>query len=227
MKATAKDSNLAILDEVFEQDRFQYFWNYFNGLEYAYKSSTSWHKVWRINDGQILASLSSYNSKAPFNNPMDWIDQTVTTLAGQLEDVVGKKGEDWNDIIYTPYIYPAGTKISWHDDTGYTGACIFYPHQEWSPHWGGELYVAKTPPPEESKQLVLNNAKGSIVDTMTRDYVAPLLNAYGMGTYIAPLPNRMVFTSGAVWHAVNRVDVAAGDKMRCSIVAFFLPEKLS
>ena len=227
MKVTAKDSSLAVLDEIFEPDIFKQFWDYFNGLEYAYRSSTAWHKVWRINDGQLLASLSSYHSKAPFGNPMDWIDHMVTGLAAQLEDVVGVKGKDWNDVIYTPYIYPAGTKISWHNDSDYTGACIFYPHPEWNPYWGGELFVAKTPSLEESKELVLAKSKKSVADTMTRGHIAPILDAFGMGHYIAPLPNRMVFTSGNVWHAINRVDPAAGDNVRCSIAAFFLPEKIS
>lgn len=219
MKLTTKDSQLAVLDEVLSPEMFNQFWSYFNGLDFAYRSMTGWQKVWRINDGQVLASSPFYGSQAPFNCPMDWIHQTVLALAKQhLEDLVGKEGVDWHDILLTPYIYPAGTKISWHDDYGYTGACIFYPHKEWNPHWGGELFVAKTPPPAEVKAQVES-------DMMTRDYVAPLLNAYGMGLYVAPLPNRMAFTSGSTWHSINRVDQAAGDKMRCSVVAFFLKQK--
>jgi hypothetical protein len=229
MRLTAKDSSLAVLDDVLDKERFDLFWNYFNGLDFAYRNATTWQKVWRLNDGQVVASASSYRSKGPFNSPLDWIDQTVVGLAQQhFEDIVGKEGVDWKDVIYTPYIYPTGTKISWHDDFGYTGACIFYPHQEWSPFWGGELFIAKTPPPEERQQIVLaNNSKGSVSNNITREYVAPLLNTHGMGVYVAPLPNRMTFTSGSVWHAVNRVDQAAGDKVRCSIVAFFLKEKIN
>lgn len=217
MKLTTKDSQLAVLDEVFSPETFKQFWSYFNNLDFAYRSMNGWQKVWRINDGQILASSPFYHSKAPFNNPMDWIDQTVTALAKEhLQDIVGKEGEDWYDILYTPYIYPAGTKISWHDDYGYTGACIFYPHQEWNPHWGGELCVARTPLPQEVQAGKVSE------DFMTREYVAPLLNAYGMGIYVSPLPNRMAFTSGSVWHSINRVDQSAGDNVRCSVVAFFL-----
>lgn len=213
MKVTAKDSSLAVLDQVFEPDRFKHFWNYFNGLEYAYRSSTSWHKIWRINDGQLLSSLSSYHSKAPFESPIDWIDSLVTGLAAQLEDIVGIKGKDWNDVIYTPYICPTGAKISWQNDI--TGSCVFYPHPEWNPFWGGELFVAKTPSSDDS-----SNGKSS-------GHITPILDVFGMGHYISPLPNRMVFTSGGVWHSTNRVDSAAGEHVRCSITAVFLREKVS
>jgi len=221
MRLLVKDSQLSVVDEVFENNVFYNFWNYFNSLEFAYRSVSGWQKVWRINDGQILSGISYYHSQSPFNSSIDWIDQVVTSLAKKnFEDIVGKEGEDWNEIMYTPYIYPAGTKISWHDDGCYTGACIFYPHLEWSPNWGGELFVAKTPPPQECE------FKGSM-DMINRDFVSPLLNKYGMGTYVSPLPNRMVFTSGSVWHSINRVDQAAGDKVRCSIVAFFMKDKIN
>ena len=52
-----------------------------------------------------------------------------------------------------------------------------------------------------------------------------LLNHYGMGLYVSPLPNRIVFTKGKTWHCINRVDQSAGDNVRCSVVAFFLKEK--
>lgn len=218
MKLVSKDSHHAVVDEVFDVTVFQEFWKYFNSLPFAYRSMSGWQKVWKLSDGQILASSPSYHSQAPFNSPMDIVHQTILALAKQyFEEIVGKEGEDWKEMFLTPYIYPSGTKISWHDDYGYTGACIFYPHQEWSPNWGGELMIARTS----------NEVQSNIIpDMMTRKYIDPVLNQFGMGTYICPLPNRMVFTSGKVWHAINRVDQTAGDNVRCSIVAFFTKEKI-
>lgn len=216
MKLTSKEEKtFAVLDEVFEPEVFERFYQHFNSLDFAYRSMTGWQKVWRITDGLILAGAPNYHRQAPFGTPMDWLHQTIVALAGQyVADLVGKEGEDWNEIVLTPYIYPAGTKISWHDDYGYTGACIFYPHREWSPHWGGELCVAKTPPPDQLPPVA--------PDLMNRAQDTALLNHYGMGVYINPLPNRLVFTSGKVWHSINRVDQSAGDHCRCSVVAFFM-----
>lgn len=215
MRLTSKETDFAVLDEVFEKDVFERFWAWFNHQNYAYRSITGWQKVWRINDGEVLGSNSYYHTKAPFGNEMDLLHQTIIYLAREhLKDIVGEEGKDWKEVNLMPYLYPVGTKLSWHDDYGYSGACIFYPHPKWDAHWGGELFVAKTPP----------DYKASGGDLLTRSQNSDMLNVYGMGVYIAPVPNRLVFTRGGVWHNINRVDQAAGDNIRCSVVAFFMKE---
>jgi hypothetical protein len=224
MRLTYRDSQLAVLDEVFEEDKFKQIWEFFNNIDFFYRHTNQYYKVWRVNDGQILSGQGLNVDQFPTNTPYDYVDYVIRNLAKEhLSDIVGEYGKDWFDVSYTPYIYPAGTKISWHDDFGYTGAAIFYPHQEWSPYWGGELFVAKTPSPEEGKEIVAKSGKTS--DKLERDFVNPILNAYGLGMYVSPLPNRLAVTSGSVWHAINRVDQAAGDHLRCSFVAFFLKNK--
>ncbi|RTK97717.1 MAG: hypothetical protein EKK64_00445 [Neisseriaceae bacterium] len=221
MKLVAKDSYYAVIDDVLPKEQFDLFWKYFNSSDYAYRSMTGWQKVWRITDGQVLAGPPSYHSQAPFNNPMDVLHQSAIALAKQhFEEIVGKEDEDWKEFFLTPYIYPAGTKISWHDDYGYTGACIYYTHPEWGANWGGELFIAKTPSAQEIQESNI------APDNITREFIDPLLNHYGMGMYFTPKPNRMIFTSGKVWHAINRVDQSAGDHARCSVVGFFSKEKI-
>lgn len=216
MKLVYKDDKYAILDNVLEDAIFKQFGHYFNSLDFAYRSLTGWKKVWRISDGQILAGTPYYASKGPHNCMMDPMINIIGTLATQhLEPIVGKKGEDWDDYFLTPYIYPAGTKISWHNDHGWAAAAIFYTHNFWDPNWGGELFLAKTDPNYESKIQMEDS------DAVQRAYLPKLLNEYGVGQYIAPLPNRIVFTKGKVWHCINRVDPVAGDALRSSIVAFF------
>lgn len=213
MILTAKDVQFAIVDETLDSDSFKNFWNYFGQLDFVYRSMTGWQKFWKINDGQILSS-ASYNS-TNLEAPLNAIHQGVSALAEQhLESIVGKKGEAWNEIVYTPFIYPVGSKTSWNNNYDCAASCIFYVHQEWNPHWGGELFIAKTPPKEE----IVTTTPNSI----TREYVSPLLDSYGMGIYISPLPNRMVFLKGSVWNFMNRIDQSAGDKVHCSIVAHFL-----
>ena len=136
------------------------------------------------------------------------LHHNVYNLAkSHLAELVGKEGDDWDEISYTPYIYGAGTKISWHDDTGYRAAAIFYCHPEWNPFWGGELMLANTPRIEDV-QLPAGNS-----DLINRGFTSALLNHFGNGTYILPIPNRLAFTRTGVWHCINRVDSAAGDKI--------------
>jgi hypothetical protein len=218
MNLVSKSDEHAVLDNVFEKDIFEKFHYYFNSLDFAYRSMTGWQKVWRISDGLVLAGAPFYASKHPYNCMMDSIIRVIGNLAEQhFANVVGKKEEDWNEYFLTPYIYPAGTKISWHNDFTYSGAAIFYTHKFWNPNWGGELFLAKTSQRTEEAN--------PIRDSIDRDSLVPLLNEYGMGSYFSPLPNRLIFTKGKVWHSINRVDSTAGDAVRSSIVAFFVKGK--
>jgi hypothetical protein len=218
MKITSKDEVHAVVDEVLEEKVFDSFHYYFNSLDFAYRSMTGWQKIWRISDGQVLCGAPYYSSKAPHGCMMDILSHIVGTLAEQyFSHIVGSKGVDWDEYFLTPYIYPAGTKISWHNDYSYAGAAIFYTHKFWNPNWGGELFLAKTSQETE--------AANPILDSIERDSLTPILNQHGMGNYFSPLPNRIVFTKGKVWHCINRVDQTAGDAVRSSIVAFFIKGK--
>jgi hypothetical protein len=219
VRHTAKEKDFAVVDDVFEKDAFSEFHAYFNNLEFAYRSMQGWAKVWRLTDGQVVVGKTQIHSMAPFDSALDLLHRVVLSLARtQFQDIVGKEGEDWDDVSFTPYIYPPGTRISWHDDYGYSGACIFYPHLEWSANWGGELLVAKTPPPD---------TVGGSPDV--RDKIVPdpqshqslLLNHFGMGVYLSPIPNRIVFTRGEAMHSMSWVDQSAGDHCRLSVVSFF------
>lgn len=216
MKFTYKGNEVAVFDEVFEADVFRYFVQFFNQQEFLFRSSSVWQKIWRISDGEFLAGQEVTSKELPTNTCYDWLHSQVYPLATQhLADIVGKEGIDWDYIVYRPYIYPAGTKISWHDDYGYAAACIFYCHYEWNPFWGGELMIANTPPVD-----TIDTSEGGD-DAINRKYSKELLNHYGSGMYFGCNPNRLVFTKGGVWHAINRVDAAAGDHVRASVVAFF------
>jgi len=214
MQLTTKENNYAIVDDVFDKNTFDQFVSYFGSMDFAFRSMTGWQKIWRLTDGQILAGPPYYHSRAPFGCPMDGLHAVILALAEQhLQDVVGKKGEDWDDFFLTPYIYPVGTKISWHNDTGYVAAAIFYPHEKWSSNWGGELLLADVN--NNDVKCTENN------DPINRQHSGAVLDNLAMGRYISPKPNRMVFTKTGVWHSINRVDVNAGEKARCSVVAFF------
>ena len=218
MKLTHKTNNFAIFDQVFDQDKFEKIVRYFCMMDY--EKNTKLQKVWRICDGEHLAGMSLNSKDYPYRTPADALHFAVKHLAeNYVTDIVGKENEDWSFITYRPYIYPQGTRISWHNDHGYVAACIFYCHTEWNPSWGGELMVANTPPPEAAPA----------VDTpdhyLSRSHIKPTLDYYGFGNYISCLPNRMVFTKGCTWHMINRVDKDAGENLRCSFVAFFHPKK--
>ena len=216
MRCTLRNGDAVVFDDVLDQSAYGHFMAFFNSLDFRFVSANNWMKIWRVNDGSVIAGNSFSSAIAPFNSPLDWLHHNIYSLAKlHLEGIVGKEGEDWDEISYTPYIYGAGTKISWHDDTGYRAAAIFYCHSEWSPFWGGELMLANTPSLDEA------NLQTTHSDVVNRNFASELINRYGNGIYISPIPNRIAFTKTGVWHCINRVDSAAGDNLRCSFVAFF------
>jgi Rps23 Pro-64 3,4-dihydroxylase Tpa1-like proline 4-hydroxylase len=202
-------NKFSIYDDVMNDEEFKKVWDYVQNEEYVYSHVNNWIKVWRLTDGRPVGSKSYKLSDSPFRNGLDLVIEKVLEGAKKNDHLLG----DWDEIHFRSYLYSRGTKISWHNDFAYTGACIFYTHPKWASSWGGELMVAETPenvpdPPNASSHL----------DHRWEDAV---MEAYGMGNYITPKPNRMVFTAGNVWHSVNRVDEDAGDHTRCSIVCFF------
>lgn len=213
MNIKLKSDTLAVFDEVLDAQHFHQFVQYFCNVPYTYRHSSGWHKVWRASDGEILSGPEQKNTE-PINNPFGWIVQNLQHLAkDHIGHIIGEQGVDYDHISVTPYIYPVNSKISWHDDTGYVAAAIFYCHLKWSPNWGGELMIAHTP--KDAPLVGMHN------DPINREYIDNLLSLSGHGVYVAPLPNRLVITKGSVWHQINRVDLSAGDNSRCSIVCFF------
>lgn len=217
MKITSKNDEFAIFDEVFDNETYEKFVKFFCDHDFV-RNSGKHEKVWRVCDGEFLAGKNYFSQHMPFNNPLDWLCTYIKILVkDHVGHIVGKEGEDWEQWTLRPYIYPAGTRISWHNDYGFSAACIFYCHKEWSPSWGGELMVAKVPTGTNAPNL-----ESISDDDFSRKKIKPLLDYYGLGSYICCLPNRLVFTKGNVWHTINRVDKDAGENLRFSIVVFFM-----
>lgn len=197
--------DFVIYDDVLEKDQFELVWNAIQSENYVIPHISNWSKVWRITDGYCLGSKEYYVKNAPFGNYMDLMHFVFSNVSKLHENIIPP-----SDIILRSYLYPRKTKLNWHNDLGYTGAGIFYAHPYWASTWGGELMLARTP-------------KDYPVTPPHLDHTSEdkFLNHYGLGTYIAAKPNRLVLTKAGVWHSINRVDDDAGDHCRSSVVAFF------
>lgn len=213
MILTAQDRRYVVFDDVL--DDFAGFTRFFGSQDFASVTLAGWQRVWHPTDGTVLAGRQLKHSASPFNSRMDDLHRVVHSLAAShLRDFVGA----WSDILVKPYVYSEGTKISWHNDLGYSAAAIFYAHERWSASWGGELMVSEPPP--EGERVFMESACAASQDGLRRAH-EPMVERMGLGHYISPKPNRLVFTRGGVWHCISRVDKSAGDALRCSVVFFF------
>lgn len=196
----------AVYDDVLEPAQFEAMWTAVQHEEYLTPHVSGWSKVWRLTDGSCIGGRDYDSTNCPFGNYVDLANMMFTNVAKAHPSLV----PTWSRITIRSYLYPRGTKLSWHNDLGYEGAAIYYVHPEWCSTWGGELMLARTPPETDIGSPHLDHR-----------HEDRFLATYGVGTYITCKPNRLVLTRPGVWHSINRVDADAGDHCRASVVGFF------
>ena len=218
MQLKFQDSQIAIYDSVLPQQDFEDLWQQIQIEDYKTPTrNENWIKVWRLNDGFSVSSREFLKSRSPFKNAFDKVLDVVLKVSSRHSSLVGLENKDWVDITLRSYLYPRGTKLSWHDDTGgYAGAFSYYVHPKWGSTWGGELLVADT---ASFEHIRASATHGPYIERAWED---EYLLGEGRGRFISPKPNRLVLTAGGVYHAINRVDPDAGDHLRCSISGFFI-----
>ncbi|MET8695601.1 2OG-Fe(II) oxygenase [Streptomyces bauhiniae] len=143
-------------------------------------------------------------SSYPSGTPVDTVCTTLLDGAEAFSSWIGFQGTDWQYFSCTPYVYPAGSGLSWHDDAlGRAGSFVLYVHDEWKSSWGAELLIANQVGQREPR---VEQHQG--VDT-------------DLGHYVAPVPNRLVVIRAGTPHRVKNVSARAGDHYRMSVTGFF------
>jgi Rps23 Pro-64 3,4-dihydroxylase Tpa1-like proline 4-hydroxylase len=217
MKIIFQNKKFAIIDDLLPLDQFERVWRHFQAEQYTVPHQSGWQKVWRLTDSQCMGGNSYSLSKKPFNSYMDGVSSYLIAALQHTKDIGGTQGQEWVDATFRPYIYPRGTKLSWHNDGGnYHAALTYYVHPYWGSTWGGELMVAETPNLDTYEHK--NKGQPHLDHRWEDEFIA----AKGIGQLIFPKPNRLVIMASGVFHAINRVDADAGDNCRCSIVSFLL-----
>ncbi|MFO0755549.1 MAG: hypothetical protein U0359_03610 [Byssovorax sp.] len=168
----------------------------------------------------------------PTGTPLDPVYEFMHKRALEHPELYGEEKKDWIAISGKMFAYPAGTGASWHNDGGmYRGAFIYYTHPQWDAQWGGYLLVADPSARDAHHALVAEQAKATAGEAHrerkhyfggTRVLGDEALMKRGLGSYVMPLPNRLVLLSGDNAHMVAKVAAAAGNHCRMSIAGFFL-----
>jgi hypothetical protein len=226
-----KSDQVLVYDDVLPPDRCAALFRHLNGLRYASVHTGHWHKVWRLHDGNPLTGRATWfrpgppttttTAKArtpqyPTDTPVDDLVEWIAERLPEVEPVVGAPGA-WDTVSLAPWVYPAGSGLSLHQDgASYTGAFTYFAHPCWKLHWGGCLLVLDPATPAR------NPTKGELTPAFlddedeTRRAFDP-----GLAQAILPKPNRIVFISPTAQHTLTRVDPTAGQAARVSIAGFF------
>ncbi|WAL72912.1 2OG-Fe(II) oxygenase [Kitasatospora sp. YST-16] len=119
--------------------------------------------------------------------------------------IFGTAGQDWDRAGFTFWRYPAGSRLSWHNDAGggRTGEFIVFLHEEWRASWGGELMILDEEP---------------VTSVRDGDFLAQMelqvRESASSPVAIVPRPNRLVLVKAGTVHQINRVDPTAAAPRR-------------
>jgi hypothetical protein len=241
MRLTFHDSQIAVVDDALAPDVFGMLWSHLQTLRYEPVQSDHIRGVWRLLDGNpfkgplavLLAEDEANRPEAqtlrkqgrllfPTGTLLDAVLQAVTAAPPEARRLVGEQGKDWFELNARPWIYPVGTRLSWHDDAStYCGAFVYYAHPSWNALWGGELLVAHEGVRDRMRGT---NTSFAPDDALQLDNQAENdeLMREGHGRFVAAKPNRLVFLGAGVSHMVAQVHAAAGDHPRVTVSGFFL-----
>ena len=217
-----------VLDDFLDEDAWTEVWTMFQFAELAPVTRTA--GAWKLDDGVPLggdeivtpprdAELPEAPEREGLFPSGTALDRVVEALLGHAASCAPLVGTNWSHVTARPYVYPAGTGLSWHGDDSalYTGAYIYYAHPHWNAHWGGELLVAEAAGAEDLPIMAHRFDD--------EEYSVALMER-GEGRFVMPKPNRLVVLGGAP-HMVTPIRAAAGSNVRASVSGFFLREPIT
>jgi Rps23 Pro-64 3,4-dihydroxylase Tpa1-like proline 4-hydroxylase len=206
--------NYAVIDDVLSPADFAEMFHRFESDSF-HTVNLSEDKYWQLSDGRVHRGTKN---RWPQNQDGDYapLYKKIFELLPQINSIIGNFDQDWHEFTVTPYIYPAGSSLYWHQDLGVSGSFTYYLHPEWNIDWGGNLLLIDEISPINTELASCGGTKNwlnsrSLSDELIKNKI---------GTYIFPRPNRLVFMKPALYHCISRVDSNAGSHNRCSLSGF-------
>jgi Rps23 Pro-64 3,4-dihydroxylase Tpa1-like proline 4-hydroxylase len=236
MRVVHKESHFIVIDDFLPDDVFNSIYDFICMRDYKHiNAHGAVARVWRLRDGFPLRSVDSYfkcyqdkTSKQrwefPVDNVMDQFADAMDRILPALEPYIGGVRQQWDRFSVTSWMYPRGTGLSLHEDSGpYSGAYTFFVNPRWNIHWGGQLMVL----PEQATAVIehYKSKQGEKAFRLKKwvdsDEEEALLAQIPVAMSVVPRPNRLVVMSKQAQHLVSTVNDNAGDTPRMSIAGFF------
>ena len=184
MKLVFDSAHVQVYDDVLSKDEFSSVFDWFNFIPLAFKSAQGeWNRLWSF-DSQVLSGVPIVfpSGRVP---PFQGDDKVLIPLVEKINSTLMD-----GRVTMTPYCYPPGSGLTWHNDSNYKGAFTFYCHNYWSPEWGGEFQSIE----------VNGDVTWKIFDNQE---LYDLIMSEGIGNFVHPKPNRLIINSG-ILHKVNK-----------------------
>ncbi|NEC90108.1 2OG-Fe(II) oxygenase [Streptomyces sp. SID12501] len=220
MELTWSTDDFAVFDDFLAPGAAASLWEQLRTEDYHFvhgRRDGSWNKVYGLLDGSPLSGPGTLNDPEghftgrfadhalhPSGGATDAVVKQLAEEATRIEPWTGRFGTDWHAFTCRAFLYPQGSGLAWHDDSGDRAASfVLYAHPEWQAPWGAELLIS-----------------GGTPGARPEDQNAHLTSR--VGHYVAPRPNRLVVLRSGVPHMIKKVEPHAGDRVRGSVAGFFL-----
>jgi hypothetical protein len=239
MKVRMRTPDVVVIDDFLTDKAHHAVWSFFQEENFRAVHAHRWIKAFRRSDGDPLWG-DSYSSAPtlpdrtsrvfpyPTGRGIDPFIERIRTDTEVLS-FIGEETNDWTYVFARPYLYPAGSGLSWHSDGrgDVVGAYVYYAHPEWNAAWGAELLVdgsgrSRFTYPQTTMYDGSEKTLGMHLDWHA---VSDAVMEQGCGTFVMPKPNRCVLLRAGVLHRINPVSAAAGDRLRASLTGFFVLEE--
>jgi hypothetical protein len=214
MDLTLDLRNTRVFDNVLSKEQFAELFDWYNAIPLVNKAAQGeWNKSWNLGDGNILIGHQlawALEEPPKLNPPHTILEPVIDAIVKTLRDF--KLVEDNANIEFsmTPYCWPAGTGLAWHNDSTYLGAFTYYCHNRWNPEWGGEFITVEG---DDYIQEDKSDLKWRVFDNSE---LHELIMSKGHGHFIHPKPNRLIINKGGkkgILHKVARTTPDSGPRL--------------
>jgi len=218
MELVLKVDAASVYDDVLADDDREGLWRLMDGLPYVWTNSGMFIPVWSWAEGAMMrgpqwaASGPDWHLTAqamPQGSPA--LPNSPPPLANLLRTVLDQVAEmpgipEVGTVHMLPYVWPPKSNICWHTDgMRRIGAFTYYVHRAWNAEWGGEFMSSDVH--HVQRDTSLDNSA-----------VSEAVMSSGIGTWVAPKPNRLIINPSGMLHKVTKT--AEGAAPRMSIQGF-------
>jgi len=226
---------LTILDGLLAPEHCKALWNHFQMQSFRRIDALGMQGEWLLEDSGVLRGPTvgwgqKWDAQYPTQSAVDDLMEAVAYAAEHFAPTVGQRGTDWEVFSAAATIYAGGQGRLWHRATNEDiGTWVYYAHPIWNVEWGGELFVAHERDVSEAYGAYLHRLlpmtdhpnpppwKSHLDNQDAND----LLMERGIGSYVAPKPNRLVIVKGGTPQAIAKVRPAAGRHVHASVGGVF------
>ena len=226
---------LTIVDNLLLPEHCKALWNYFQLQSFRRIDALGMQGQWLLEDSGVLRGPTvgwgrKWEAQYPTQSAVDDVMEAVAYAAEHYATTVGQRGTDWEVFSAVATIYAGGQGRLWHRATEEDiGTWVYYAHPIWNIEWGGELFVAH--------ERDVSAAYGAYLHRLLpmTDHPDPppwkshldnedaneLLMERGIGSFVAPKPNRLVIVKGGTPQAIAKVRASAGRHVHASMGGVF------